>query len=70
MQLGDESFETFEAEKEKIHSSFLKRAKVCASFIHIDPCTRYLVCLLDNGRILSCARNCRPWRRLSAAWRE
>ncbi|PAN12569.1 hypothetical protein PAHAL_2G274200 [Panicum hallii] len=26
-KLGDESFETFEAEKEKIHSSFLKRAK-------------------------------------------
>ncbi|KAK8459848.1 hypothetical protein SEVIR_2G223901v4 [Setaria viridis] len=26
-KLGDDSFESFEAEKEKIHSSFLKRAK-------------------------------------------
>ncbi|GJN33911.1 hypothetical protein PR202_gb22541 [Eleusine coracana subsp. coracana] len=43
-KLGDESFESFQAEKEKIHSSFWKRAKVCnLHFIRID------VASLDTG---------------------
>jgi hypothetical protein len=46
MQLGDESFESFEAGKEKIHSSFWKRDRVCKhfTFIRVDLHPR------DKGR--------------------